>query len=536
MPATPTLPLSPRRYLRRSVANAVAIAGLLTVGSATAQPADAADPGVKPAADPAPVPAPKPPVARKKAVAVDHLEQALRPKSGGLTAKTVARRASTSNPAILAKSAEMRAAAAQVDAAMAAFFPRLKLTASYTRINVPNPSLGGGGGGLLGAGAVGPVSVGPCPQGGGQCVLDSAGNPVGAAALDFNVEIPANNYSLVANLSVPLSDYVLRLSSASAAAKANAKAVRASRRAERRKVQADGVTAYYNWVRGLGQVAVAKQAQKQSEASLKDARAALAAGTATKTDVVRLSAMVDSAKLAVQEAQAFADLAGEQLALMMGQTKAPKYALGENVLAAPKPLRNSSKLANLVREGVRRRPELQAIREGQRALSKSASAVNGARYPRVDAFAEYVYAKPGRNAFGNTGFQGSWTAGVAATWTINDFFTNKASVNELEANHAKLKADEAALRRGIRAEVTTAYFDRKKAKVAEKAARSLELAAIQVLDSKRTLLREGEGTTTDVIVAEQELISAMVRRLNAAIDVRLATIKLAYATGRKLPL
>ena len=393
-----------------------------------------------------------------------------------------------------------------------------------------------GGGGILGASATGPVRVGPCPQGGGDCVLDSAGNPVGATALDFDISVPANNYSLSANLSVPLSDYVLRLTSANAAARANAKAVAASRRAELRKAQADGVGAYYNWIRGVGQVAVARQALRQSQASLRDGRIALGAGTATPVDVVRLTSMVDSAKLAVQEAQAFADLAGEQLALMMGQAKAPSFVIGEDVFAPPRSSFSNAKLQALVGEAMTRRPELVALREGQRSLAKSKSAVNGARYPRVDAFAEYVYAKPGRGSFGDTGFQGSWSAGVSATWTVNDFFTNKASADELDSNRVKLQAEEASLRRGIRSEITSAYFDRKKAAAAERTARALELAAERVLESKRALLREGQGTTTDVIVAEQELIGAMVKRLNAAIDRRLSEVRLAYATGRQLPL
>src|SRR5690606_3758747 len=144
----------------------------------------------------------------------------LAPVPGGLTAEVVAERSLASSHTVRARLAELDAARARLDQTTAQFFPRLTLRASYTRLSPVSAELGGA---LVGAGNPGLLSTGPCPGGGGgDCVLDAAGQPVGAA--EFAIESFEDNYALTAQLSVPISDYILRLSSAAAGAAANRKA------------------------------------------------------------------------------------------------------------------------------------------------------------------------------------------------------------------------------------------------------------------------------------------------------------------------
>jgi outer membrane protein TolC len=125
--------------------------------------------------------------------------------------------------------------------------------------------------------------------------------------------------------------------------------------------------------------------------------------------------------------------------------------------------------------------------------------------------------------------------GLSLSYTFNDSFSNQASARELDANRRKLQYDVESLKRGLQMEVTSAYLDQKKARVAldtaQRGLRSAQEAYRVALD----LYRVGRATTTELIASEQELLAAALREVNATIDFRLAAIRLAHATGRDVP-
>ncbi|MBX3182464.1 MAG: TolC family protein [Polyangiaceae bacterium] len=514
-------PHAPRR-LTSSIAMGLGVFAISL--SAAAQPVD---PG--PTAGPTAAPAPEAPAEAKRATSgqPDLLAEALRRRPGGETAASIGRRARRHSPAVRVQEAEIRASAAKVDQAMIQFLPQLKLQARYTRISPLDAALGGGA--IAGAANPGLLRVGPCPDGVGQCVVDSQGVPAGASA--FNIAVPLDNYSLSATLAVPISDYILRLPSSRAAVKANLEASQANKRAQLRKAEADAQLAYYNWVSGVAQLAVAEHALTRLERLQKDGEAMLAQGVATRADVLRLKSMVASGKVAITQARAYLRIAEKNLALLTGD-KEPSYTIGEDILAAPKELARSNDLEQLVREGLTKRPELRALAKTKHALKKSTSVVRAGKYPRLDGFADYTYAKPGRNTFSAPKWEGSWSIGAQLSWTLNDIPGAEASAVELEANLEQVIANESLLRQGIEHEITAAYFDREQARVARGAAEDGEEAAREALASKMEQFRVGEATATDVINAEQELVHATLQRMNAYIALHVARVRLAYATGR----
>src|SRR5262249_47980736 len=78
---------------------------------------------------------------------------------GGLTADEVARRAVETSPDLESKLREVEAAAAQVDAAVVGFFPKLKTQATYNHLSYVEPAKFGGGVQAPGA-PVGPIAAG----------------------------------------------------------------------------------------------------------------------------------------------------------------------------------------------------------------------------------------------------------------------------------------------------------------------------------------------------------------------------------------
>ncbi|MGB1275028.1 MAG: TolC family protein, partial [Nannocystaceae bacterium] len=173
------------------------------------------------------------------------LTEAFQPVAGGLTANAVASKATEASLDVAIAEADIAKAAAQLDQTMINFIPSVSVSAGYTRLSYAETSFGGDddmadGGFIVGAATEGPIVVGPCPGGMGQCVLDSAGIPVGAAPFDtsaFSFELPLNSFSLEAKLSVPISDYILSLMPARRGSIATRKAAEYAHQASTVKAQ-----------------------------------------------------------------------------------------------------------------------------------------------------------------------------------------------------------------------------------------------------------------------------------------------------------
>jgi outer membrane protein len=454
--------------------------------------------------------------------------EALKPQPGGLTADQVATRTLASSPTLVARQAEIEAAKAKVDAAVANFLPRLTLTAMYRRVSPVDAALGGA---IVGAANAGPIVVGPCPDPalGASCALDSAGLPIAAAEFEFPSLV--NHYSLNAQLALPLSDYVLRLSNTMAATRANQRATQLQKQAETAKVASDARLAYYNWLRTVAGLSVAQSSLQRFEAMLKDARTAFELGAVTKADVLRLEAAVASTQLAITETDTLRQLAEEQLAALMGEPVQP-YRVGETVAVDPVRIPSAGKLSDLVAGAYERRLELKALAAATRSLRAAARAAEVSQWPRLDAFGDVTHANPNLSIFPQVQeWNTTWAVGLSLSWTVNDAFSGRATAAELEAMRRKLEADRQNLERGIKLEVTSSYLDLKKARTAIETATRSSAAAREAYRVARDLYRVGRATTTDLMVAESELVAASLKEVNAALDYQAARVRLAHATG-----
>jgi outer membrane protein len=474
--------------------------------------------------------------------------EALAVQPGGLTADQVARRALKSSPELRARQAEIDAAQAKIDQAIAQLLPRLTLKGSYSRISPVDASLGGA---LVGSRYEGPITMIPCDSSdptGAQCaavramdmsteqpIIDpQTGEPIiePIAATAFEFPTPVNHYSLNASLAIPISDYILRLSDTLTATRKGKDAAEVQKRAEAVQIASDARVAYYNWLRARAGVAVARSSLARFKAMLEDARAAFELGAATKADVLRLEAAVASTELAVDETRTMQQLAEQQLAIMMNEP-VRSYRVGEDVLQepGPAPAREPS-LDDMVKDAYRKRLELKGLDALTRSLEAGARAARVGQWPRLDAFGDVTYANPNTVIFPlEEEWNESWAVGLALSYTLNDSLAGMASGSELEANLRKAEADLEALRRGIKLQVASAYFDVRKARTAIQTAARGQAAAKEAYRVATDLYRVGRATTTDLMEAESELVAASLKEVDAMLDFRIASVRLQHATG-----
>lgn len=460
----------------------------------------------------------------------DAVLAALAPKPGGLTADQAATRASETSPAMAVKRAELAVARARASRTLARYLPKLELTASFTRTSAADVDLGGGGGFIVGALSEGPLSVGACPDGTNNCVLDSAGEQVTAVGFG-GFETPRNSYSVVANLVIPFSDYAFSLRLAREALRNDQGAVIEETHAEAAKVATDARVAFYEWLRTVAQVAVAEQAVSGAEARLEDARLGLAGGVLAPADVAQIESILVSTRVALANARSFERLARENLAVMMGEP-VRDFVIGENVLAHEGSLEPSGSAAELIAHGKANRREIRALAERERAAELGVKSMSIGLYPRLDGIVNVTHANPNQQFFPPAPeWNTSWYVGLTASWALDRYFDTRAQVKELEANIQMIAAQRVTVERAIELEVTMAWQEWQRA-VSTLALSQQELDAAEAAHAQRVILyRGGEATTTDVIETEMQRHNATLRFVGAHVDLHIARVKLERAAA-----
>lgn len=430
---------------------------------------------------------------------------ALAPTHGGLTADEVAHRATVTSFEVKAKEAAVAAAQAQLDQAIVGYYPRLLLTGRYTRLSkVEYPSL----------------------------VPDDG--PFAAFADDLKMPTPPlDQWHTQAQVLVPMSDYVLRISRSYAAASKSVKAASLNERAQKLKTAVDARLAYYDWLRARGGASVAEQGLELARGHLVDVRHAFQAGTASKADVLGVEAQVAKAELMVESARNFAHITEERLRVLMHDTSNRPYAVGENLESEVVFAEKLGSLEALREEAMSKRLEVKMIEESVGALREKAKVDRAGVWPRLDAFANATYANPNQRIFPQTSrWDFTWEAGVQLTWSPNEAFASGAMGAQASAEAAGLEAQKSALLDGIRMEVLQAAQAVREAEVAiDTTARGLS-AAEESYRVRRELFRNGRATSVELTDAETELFRARLAALHARVDLRTAKARLEHAVGR----
>ena len=510
---------------RNALVVRTALALLLSAGVSVAQaPAPAAAPEAPRVTDPKPSLAPPPaapgatgpdaPVGKVTQALQDKLEAMMR--GNGLTAREVAERAVKSSAQIVAKRRSIESADAQVDQAKASFYPALNLSARYTRLSdIAAPNLG-----TLAAPAPG-TPAGRIPP----------GTDLFAFPLAFPILL--NSYVAQAQLTVPLSDYVLRTSRAISGANRVKNASELDERATRLSVARDAKVAYYQWIRMQGFAFVGAQSIEQAKGHLVDANNAFQAGLISKADVLRAQSGVKSAELFAERANSNVALATMRLRVLMKDPADKQYDVGENILAPVAPLPATASEAAAYREATQQRLEIKLLTENEAAIRDQAALTSATNYPRLDASASAQYSNPNPRYFPQEDkFHGTWDASIVLSWTPTAIFGAQAGTRALDARAAELAAQRQGLLDGLQLEVSQALSAERDAQFAVTVSQQALASADEGYRVRRELFRSGRATLVEVTDSETELTRARLELVNAHVDLRIAQVELSHVLGR----
>lgn len=457
---------------------------------------------------------------------------------GGLTADQVAQRAAQTSYQAKAAEKSVSSAEAKADAQWVNYLPRLGLTARYTRLSNFTPPSFGGGGAAPAPGTQVPALVGtqvPAGTPGGSPVNPNALGTVDTSTL-FNIRLDPvlDNYLTQASLTIPISDYFLRIGQGYSAATKSVEAAQHDVVAARAKSFSDGKIAYYTWLRARGAVGVADQSLAVARAHQKDSENQFTVGNASKADVLRAQTQVAGAELALERAKSAVQITERSVRVALHAPEDEKLAPAEALDGTLPPLQGQVK--DLIEEGHRQRAEVKSIDKNVEAARKIASAQGAGKWPVLSAFGDLIYGNPNPRRFPQTPatqeWFPTWQVGAQLTWSPNDFIAAGANSGDAEARAAALEAQKAAIRDGIDIEVTQAYQAVLEADTAIGTTQRQLESSLEGYRVARELFNNGRGTATTLIDAEIVLAQTRFEHLNARVDARIARARLDHALGR----
>ncbi len=432
-----------------------------------------------------------------------------------VTAADVASEAARTSADVRARDRDLSAAAAGVDQALAAYFPRLTVGASYNRLSDLGPFV------------LGSIVVAP-------------GQPVGPVSRDATfvnvpLTIPAlsNSTQLSATLAVPLSDYLLRLPQQHRAAERTRDAAAETIESARRRAALDGTLAYYQWVRAIRQHDIATRTLTQAQEHLADAQHMMEAGALARVDVLRAETAVANAELLVTRAASMRDASLERVRAVMHLDESAALTPGGDVEGDVGDPALPPTVTAMVDEAMASRPELRALRAQRGALDAQASAARAAWLPTVTAVGQILSANPNPRVFpAHDQFDTTWSVGASLTWSPNDLALGGASSRGLSARAESVEAQVGALRDALRGDLAAASTQLRETTAALRSTGRAVESAEEGWRVRNALFRSGRATTAELTDAEAELLRARLEHENVKVDRRVAVARVLWLLGR----
>jgi outer membrane protein len=286
------------------------------------------------------------------------------------------------------------------------------------------------------------------------------------------------------------------------------------------------VQTYYGSVADDALVVAAKSAEDISAHSVEVARGLQVGGAGTMGDVLQAQTAYDQFVLARIQAEANARAAQGTLSVTLGRPADETFALAaDSVPAAPPAL--AARMADLMREASRQRPDLAAARFQRDAAEAQIQVARAAGLPTISVGVEHHFTV-------TTGVpnQNYNQIGISVTVPIFTGFNVNYGVRQAEA---ALHVSEASLEQvelNVSLDVWNGYYNLNSANDQLAASAALLKTAE---DNERVSIgryEAGVGSMVDVLTAQTALATARQVRITAELAWYVARAQLVYALGR----
>ncbi len=411
-------------------------------------------------------------------------EEILPPPGKPLTLEQCTAVALKYHPSLRANLANIEAARAKVEQALAAYYPQINFTTSYT--NGTNNYYG----------------TGPYRTGSHNWTF-------------------YDTYSLGPSLSQNIYDFG-RTKNAVAVTRENVKANEEELAITKQTVMLNVKQAYFDVLKKLRLIKVAEETVKQNREKLDQALGFFQAGTRPKIDVTKAEVDLANAELKLIQAKNNFQVARVGLNNAMGLSQELTFAIEDSLDFQPYEIT----LEEILRKAYEQRPEILQIKARQRSQEASLKIAQASYYPTISGNASYLYR-------GGELSDLYWDFTIGATLSIPLFsgFSSPNQVAEARANLKNLRAQEESLNLNIRLEAEQAYLGLKEA---EERIRVTEKAVVQAQENyelARGRYQVGVGSPLEITDAEVLLANARANHIQALYDYKVAAARIEKAMG-----
>lgn len=271
---------------------------------------------------------------------------------------------------------------------------------------------------------------------------------------------------------------------------------------------------------------LADQTLEERKLTLKRVRASFEQGLQSQMEVSLASASVAEAEGNVAQAQAAIAKAFAALRVAMGVNGAPEYALQAPALE----VMTLPPLEGLVQEGMKNRPDAQALDWKVRAFAEVAGVAHSERLPKINGF-----SAGGQGRFGGTSVKPEQQHGVGALGLFIPIFTGgrlEGAQQEAKAELDAALATRIRLNQQIRQEVTDAYYQLSALADSLRAADQRRKSANEALRLAQARYKMQLASFLDLLTAEVTKTTAETMYARTQYDYQRARAELAFATGQ----
>ncbi len=517
--------------MRVSLGSSLVIAGvsvpLLVAAVVFAQAKPVAAPAPVPVASPAPAasvplaPLAPAPLAPANAAAapgpVDappadsfNLAAALQGSGPSMTNDQIAERAVKTAPSIAKAEAAGEKARQAAEQAYLAVYPRLDLTARYTRLSEATPLA--------------------TPVSGTQAIAGSA--PVPFTTTFKFPKLMLDQFLFEASVAYPVSQLFFSIMPRYRAAQHAVEVQKLQASAEAQIVALRARETFWNYARARAQLMVARASLEQAKAHRRDVDALVNAGTLARVELMRADAQIAAASVIVARARAAVAVARSALYSVTHLDGTEDITIGEEV-EHPLPALTETQDA-MVARALEQRSEIKALRTLAGVHQENIDAQKGDKLPKLAVGGSADVADPNqRYSMYTHGVRTNWAAFAQLSWSPNDLLSANKGEDQARADLAQTLSDLESLEDGLKIEVAQAYEDYGASREAMEASVTGIAAAEESYRVRREQFRAGAAVATDVIDAEAELRKARLDMANAAIDMRIARARLDRVTEAK---
>lgn len=286
------------------------------------------------------------------------------------------------------------------------------------------------------------------------------------------------------------------------------------------------VQSYYGVVANDAALVSAKITDDVTAHSLEIARSLREGGVGTLADVLQAETAHGQAVLAHIQAEAAAKTARGTLAVSLGLTAEEAFKLEPEPVPAEVPAL-TARMADLMAEAVRQRPDLKAAQAQRDAADYAITVARAAGRPSITIGAVHTYTT-------QTGVlsENYNQVGINVTWPLFSGFATSYGVRQAQAT---LQEQESALEQvglTVSLDVWSGYYALDSANQQLAVTAGLTKTANDNLDVALGRYQAGVGTIVDVLTAQSAAATSRTLRINAELGWKVARANLALALGR----